>query len=538
MSPRDVAAETSLPEVHIDQADKTHRWRRLLGLKQYFAWVCYSSMGVVMLGFDWSAYPQMLAMPFFAKKYGQWDPAKKLYVVPSSHQAAWNGSSSAAQIVGGFSTGFIIHRFGRRWWLFVLCCIQILSIGLVYASTGWKFMCAGRILQGYTIGALTTFSPVYIAENSIPELRGFFLICFNSFIVLGQFMITLVTRKTIDIHNEWQYKVPILIMFLYPIIVLAGFYWYPESPYFLFSRGKKEEGRKALLRLYGSGDSEIVDKLAIGIQHSIQSSEVLAKAGEGGRFIDVFRGSNWKRASAGILVGAGQQIVGVNFIVGYVPYFLTLSNIPNPFNWNMYLFTVNLVVNIASYWTVETFGRRQFIVWGLALMAIINLIIGALNVEVSKGKLYATIGLLYVWAGIYQGSIGALGYSMASEVATVSLRAYTQAVITFTHNLPGWVFSFSIPYMINPDAGNLGGKVGFIFGSFTVVLFVIAWYICPETKGMTFTELDYLYSQNILPRHFLKVIEQRRAEGIFDEEDEVKGSDEQPSSVHIEEVKT
>lgn len=40
---------------------------------------------------------------------------------------------------------------------------------------------------------MTTFTPVYVGENSVPELRGFFLVSFNTFIVVGQFLITLVS---------------------------------------------------------------------------------------------------------------------------------------------------------------------------------------------------------------------------------------------------------------------------------------------------------------------------------------------------------
>jgi hypothetical protein len=54
----------------------------------------YVSLGVVMLGFDWSCYPQLLAMQTFAKKYGYWDEGTKLYIVPSGRQGAWNGASS------------------------------------------------------------------------------------------------------------------------------------------------------------------------------------------------------------------------------------------------------------------------------------------------------------------------------------------------------------------------------------------------------------------------------------------------------------
>jgi hypothetical protein len=35
---------------------------------------------------------------------------------------------------------------------------------------------------------------------------------------------------------------------------------------------------------------------------------------------------------------------------------------------------------------------------------------------------------------------------------------------------------------INPDAGNLGGKVGFIFLATAIFAAVGGWYLYPETK--------------------------------------------------------
>lgn len=82
------------PNMVIAQADTQNKWRNLARMKLYCCWMLYVSLGVVMLGFDWSCYPQLLAMPHFSKKYGHWDPEQKLYIVSAGRQGAWNGASS------------------------------------------------------------------------------------------------------------------------------------------------------------------------------------------------------------------------------------------------------------------------------------------------------------------------------------------------------------------------------------------------------------------------------------------------------------
>jgi SP family general alpha glucoside:H+ symporter-like MFS transporter len=59
-----------------------------------------------------------------------------------------------------------------------------------------------------------------------------------------------------------------------------------------------------------------------------------------------------------------------------------------------------------------------------------------------------------------------------------------------------------IPYLVNPDEADLGGKVGFIFGGLGAIGTVWTWFYLPETKGRTVDELDALFEARIAPRKF------------------------------------
>lgn len=71
-------------------------------------------------------------------------------------------------------------------------------------------------------------------------------------------------------------------------------------------------------------------------------------------------------------------------------------------------------------------------------------------------------------------------------------------------NFVGWTVSFTFPYMLNPDAGNLGGKIGFVYGGLTIFGFIGTFFLLPETKGRTIEEIDLLYEHKINPRDFSK----------------------------------
>lgn len=53
--------------------------------------------------------------------------------------------------------------------------------------------------------------------------------------------------------------------------------------------------------------------------------------------------------------------------------------------------------------------------------------------------------------------------------------------------------------MINPDAGNLGGKVGFVFFGLGVPLCIAFWFLIPETKGLTFEDVSFYPWLHVLP---------------------------------------
>ena len=54
---------------------------------------------------------------------------------------------------------------------------------------------------------------------------------------------------------------------------------------------------------------------------------------------------------------------------------------------------------------------------------------------------------------------------VASETSSLRLRRKTQGVGFVIHGLASGVFNIVIPYMFNPDEGDLGAKIVFIFAT-------------------------------------------------------------------------
>ena len=61
--------------------------------------------------------------------------------------------------------------------------------------------------------------------------------------------------------------------------------------------------------------------------------------------------------------------------------------------------------------------------------------------------------------------------------------------------------NFAIRYMVNPDEGNLKGKVGFVVGGLALIGTTGAFFYVPELKGRTFNEIDRMFFERVPPRN-------------------------------------
>jgi hypothetical protein len=93
---------------------------------------------------------------------------------------------------------------------------------------------------------------------------------------------------------------------------------------------------------------------------------------------------------------------------------------------------------------------------------------------------------------------------VAAEIPSVTLRSKTLGLGFLVNAFMTWLFSFCVPYMFNSDEGNLGGKIGLVFCGFCMIGFVLSWFEIPETRNVTYAQLDYLFEQGTPTRAFGK----------------------------------
>lgn len=165
--------------------------------------------------------------------------------------------------------------------------------------------------------------------------------------------------------------------------------------------------------------------------------------------LECFNKQNRKRTLTAICAASSQQVIGAAFVIGNATYFLLLIGIKNYFDASMALYVIMLLSSAAAFPLSEMIGRRTLIVPSQFVLVFFLLLIGIMGCipnKVASG--WAIVVFIYMWAIVYQVSIGATGFVLASEVASLKLRAVTQSLVTMSNGVWGLIMQFTIPYMV------------------------------------------------------------------------------------------
>ncbi|KAJ6442365.1 maltose permease [Purpureocillium lavendulum] len=476
-------------------------WKAIRMYPQATFWAMFFCIAVVMAGFDAQIITSFYALPAFQRKYG--DRVGDHYEVSAPWQTALGMGNPIGQAVGALASGYPLQLLGRRKTLAVCCCWSIGFVFVQFFATSIGMLCAGELLGGLAYGFYVVIAPTYASEICPVVLRGVLTASVNLAFVIGQFIAQGCAAGVESRLDEWAYKVPFAIQWVWPVVLLAALPFAPESPYWLIRRGRRDEARKALLKLTSAKDRPDIDNILLGIEQT----DLLEREYETSTsFWDCFTGVSLRRTEISVMVYL-IQVIGGNPLIGYANYFFEQAGLDSSDAFNMGVgntalgFTGTLISwPLMNYFL---FGRRTIYSSGMILMTILLFVIGFLGIpKGNKGAVWALASLMDIWTFIYQMTVGPICFVIISEISATRLRERTIAVATAVQALASIVFTVAMPYMLNSDEANWGGKTGFLFGGISLLCLVWCFYRLPESRGRTYEELDILFQRQIPARKF------------------------------------
>ncbi|KAJ5392209.1 hypothetical protein N7509_007699 [Penicillium cosmopolitanum] len=142
-------------------------------------------------------------------------------------------------------------------------------------------------------------------------------------------------------------------------------------------------------------------------------------------------------------------------------------------------------------------GRRILLLVGTILNSALLLSTGVAGCFQTRTSLLFMAYTMNFAIGVHAPTIGAVCWSICSEISSLELRSHTQG-LAMVANAVIFYDSDSKQYPLTSIfciTANLGGKAAFVWLGLCLLSFIWIWFEVPETKGKTAEELDRLFSE-------------------------------------------
>jgi SP family general alpha glucoside:H+ symporter-like MFS transporter len=484
---------------------KEHSMSLLQGLKLYpkaIAWSILLSTAIVMEGYDVVLMGSFYAMDSFNKQYGNLQPDGS-YGLSASWQAGLSNAMNCGQILGLFINGIVSERIGYRKTMLGSLSLVIGFIFVLFFAPNKETLLVGELLLGIPLGVFQTLTVTYASEVCPVVLRSYLTTYVNLCWVMGQLIAAGVLYGLQSRPDEWSYRIPFAIQWVWPIPIMVGVFLAPESPWWLVRKGRNADAVASLKRLTGTSDPDFNPEETVAMMDHTNQLEKEIEFGTS--YIDCFRGIDLRRTEVVCLTWAAQNLCGAG-LMSYSTYFYIQAGLPssNAFAMSLGQYAIGFIGTLFSWVLMTHFGRRTLYVGGLMCLFVFLMIVGFISLagHNNLAASWAMGSMLLIYTFVYDSSVGPVCYSLVAELSSTRLRIKTVVLARNLYNLFSIVNGVIIPYMLNPTAWAWEGKAGFFWASFCFLCVVWAYFRLPEPKGRTFAELDALFQRGVSARKF------------------------------------
>ncbi|KAK6530267.1 hypothetical protein TWF694_003629 [Orbilia ellipsospora] len=481
-------------------------WENIKLYPKSIAWSMLMSTAIIMEGYDVVLMGSFYAYPSFNKKYGQLQP-DGTYQLSAAWQSGLSNGTSIGAIIGLMINGIISEIYGYRKTMMGSLLFTVLFIFILFFAQNVETLLVGEILIGIPLGVFQTLTVAYASEICPVGLRAYLTTYVNLCWVIGQLLASAVLRALVERTDEWSYRIPFAIQWVWPIPICIGVLMAPESPWWLVRKGKYDEAEASLKRLTAdvpenSGARSFDTRKTVAMM--IHTNQIEQRITAGTSYWHCFKGVDRRRTEIACFVWAIQNLCGAG-LMGYSTYFYEQAglNPKNSFNMAMAQYAIGMIGTISSWIFMSYFGRRPLYIAGLVILDVILFIIGFIALaESTTATQWATGSMLLVYTFFYDTTVGPVCYSLVSEMSSTRLRAKTIVLARNLYNIFSIVNGVVIPHMLNPTAWNWKGKAGFFWGSICFCCIIWCYFRLPEPKGRTYGELDILFDKKVPARKF------------------------------------
>ncbi|KAH8703036.1 general substrate transporter [Talaromyces proteolyticus] len=455
------------------------------------------SLGGVSFGIDYGYWSGMLGMTQFKKDFGVYNSDTDTWGIPSSWQSAGSGAPIAALAVGALISGAVGQQLGRLR-VFRIGSVVVL-IGVVIQSSSirsfWQIV-GGRIVTTIALGILANAIPAYLAECAPLAIRGTVINCYQFSISVGAILVNTGNWGMQGRTDQWAYRMVIVLQAVIPCFFLLGSFFIPESPRWLLGQGRQTEAQRSLEILRSNTRRDVIER---EIQ-LILASEEENRHQFNSSWVDCFKGSNLRRTLIATGVQCLQQAQGNSFMASYCVTFFEAIGFNDVYKITVLFYLCMVVGTAVCFYLPDRVGRRWLMISTALIMGVCMFVVAVItgsslaqNVHAMKGA----IGAIFIWQFLMAIGWSSCVWIVTAEMPSLMIREKSIMTATFCGFCVSIIVTFVNPYIQNAGYGNLQGRIGFLYGSFSFVSAIWTLLFLPETRNRNLEELDELFQNKV-----------------------------------------
>ena len=471
------------------------------------AWSIGLSMAIIMEGYDIVLLANFFGIQAFNEKFGTLNP-DGTYGISSAWKSALTNGAYIGEIIGLTATGWLQSRIGYRKTMIIALVLVICFIFLTFFAANIEMLLVGEILCGIPWGAFQTLTTAYASEVCPTRLRAYLTTYNNLCWVFGQLIGSGVLRAMSERTDQWAYRIPFAIQWMWPAPIMVICYFAPESPWWLVKNERFDEARTSLLRLTTRRDPNFDVNKSLSMMQFTNQIEKEISAGTS--YLDCFRGINLRRTETVCMSWLVQSFCGSTFM-GYSTVFFQSAGLgtTESFDMTLGIYGLGAIGTVSSWFSMQWLGRRTLYLYGCLTLFGLLLVIGLCGIapRSNTSANWAIGAMLLLFTFVYDSSVGPVCYSLVSELSSTRMRGKTIVLARIGYNIASIIVNILTNYQLNPksqDGWDWGAKAGLFWAGMCFLMVIWIFFRLPEPKGRTYGELDILFEKKVSARKFRK----------------------------------
>ncbi|KAI8423000.1 hypothetical protein MSG28_014088 [Choristoneura fumiferana] len=382
--------------------------------------------------------------------------------------------------ISALPVGVLAERVGRRPTILSLALPFLINWLLTIFANGAAMLIAARFFAGLATGGICVAAPMYIGEIAETSIRGSLGAFFQLFLTVGILF-------TFVIGGWTHWRVLSIISAVLPPLLVAVFWWMPETPQYLLGKNRRHDAERALRWLRGP-DADLSAEL-----EDMQKDVDTASRQRAGMLSMVTNRAPLMALVCSLGLMFFQQFSGINAVIFYTNNIFSAagSNI-DPVIATIIVGVVQTIATYISSLLVEKAGRRILLLQSCVIMGLCLIVLGVFFKMQESGSNVSALGwvplvCLVLFIISFSLGFGPIPWMMMAELFAVEYRGSASGfAVIFNWCL---VFIVTLCFPIMKEVIGIYSCFWF-FAAFMVACIFFVFFLIPETKGKTVSQIQ------------------------------------------------